>query len=369
MTLPIGHLTSLSACMPPGIGELTFGSEDYVKEAGKVLSNLVFEGSSLLSSAPKFTMCFVGHNPPAYLKLGEPLAWNFTINGTQVEVRVGALDEGACDLKVETDHSVLSNAARLLRTGINPAIRDHALQRLDRVGRWQISGQWPEHAGLGHILHELHEVMAPKTMPRFTFMTPEWVTTARHILITRSMSDKYRDAIKEQNFTFSEEFTHTPKYAFPDGAHGGFWVKCVNGSFTVGAGPLPESLGPADMLTKGQYTPVVPVGRTVNAAMDEVDQKAQRAYSRVAFAPDGDGKPPVNQSSPSGGGPMSQELGRIFIPLHDELSKRTSSELPLDFEQDVEERWADAQPFDRDSSFDKSWLCYDTVDIYGNPRD
>ncbi|MEM7385799.1 MAG: DUF1553 domain-containing protein, partial [Verrucomicrobiota bacterium] len=33
-----------------------------------------------------------------------------------------------------------------------------------------------------------------------------------------------------------EEFTNTPKYAFPDGSHGGFWVRCDHGQLTVGAG-------------------------------------------------------------------------------------------------------------------------------------
>ena len=59
-----------------------------------------------------------------------------------------------------------------------------------------------------------------------------------------------------------------------DGSHGAFWVRCSCGAITVGAGPLPEELEPADRLTKGVYTPVVPVGRTVNTAMSAEEQEA-----------------------------------------------------------------------------------------------
>ena len=87
-------------------------------------------------------------------------------------------------------------------------------------------------------------------------MTPEWVASARHILSERAASAKYAHGIKDVVYTFSEEFTETPRYAFPDGSHGGFWVRCDHGAITVGAGPLPEELGPADGLTKGPYSRV-----------------------------------------------------------------------------------------------------------------
>ena len=114
---------------------------------------------------------------------------------------------------------------------------------------------------------------------------------------------------------------------------------------------------------------MVPVGRTVNAAMTEDEQAEQTAYSKAAFRFDKEaGKPPVEQTSPSGNGPMPPELGRVFLPLHDELSKRTSGELPCDFDATVKPEWGTPQGFDRDPGYDRSWLRYDKVDIYGNAR-
>ena len=206
-------------------------------------------------------------------------------------------------------------------------------------------------------------------MPRFVFMTPEWVCSARHILSSRAISDKYANGIKNVVFTFSEEFTDTPSYAFPDGSHGGLWVLCDHGEITVGAGPLPEELEPADMLNKGKYAPVVPVSRTVNGAMTDDERFQQAEYSKIAFAREEETQQyPVQQSNPSGRGPMPPELGMVFMVLHDELSKRTSGELPSDFDSTIKPEWAASQEFDRDPSFDASWLKYDTYDIYGNVR-
>ena len=226
-----------------------------------------------------------------------------------------------------------------------------------------------DHPVLGVVLRSMHDAMAYRTMPRFTFMTPEWVSSARHVLSSRASSEKYAETIKDIQYTFSEEFINTPSYAFPDGSHGGFWVRFDRGEVAVGAGPLPENLGPADQLTKGEYVPVVPVGRTVNAAMTDEEKAEQASYSRLAFKPDEEtGKSPVDQSSPSGKGEMPTELARIFAPLHDELSKRTSSELPSDFDQNVASRWSKPQLFDRPEGYDVSWLRFDQVDIYGNSR-
>jgi hypothetical protein len=204
-------------------------------------------------------------------------------------------------------------------------------------------------------------------MPRFVFMTPEWVSSARHILSTRAASEKYAEGIKEVDYTFSEEFTETPGYAFPDGSHGGFWVRCRKGQITVGAGPLPAEFEPADALTKGAYTPVVPVGRTVNVAMTAEEQEQQATYSKAAFRYDKEAKrTPVEQSSPSGRGQMPDALSRVFMPLHDELGKRTSGELPSDFDSLIKPAWAVPQGFDRDASYDASWVRYGEVDIFGN---
>ena len=64
---------------------------------------------------------------------------------------------------------------------------------------------------------------------------------------------------------------------------------------------------------------------------------------------------------------MPPELARVLAPLHDELSKRTSGDLPADYDLDVKPDWSTPQGFDRDPGYDPSWLRYDEVDIYGEP--
>ena len=81
-----------------------------------------------------------------------------------------------------------------------------------------MQGSLPQHPVLGAVLRSLHDAMASRTMPRFVWMTPEWVSSARHIVTTRAASEKYADGLKNVVYTFAEEFTDTPRYAFPDGA-------------------------------------------------------------------------------------------------------------------------------------------------------
>ena len=369
MSAPLGHATTLLAAMADGIGEVSFASSDWVAEAGDALADAVERHADALR-AETFTLCEVAHNPPVWLRAGGKVAWHARIEGGRVvAVDAGELPASECDFRVEGDHSIMSNMGRIVFHGSNPAVVAAAQARLGKLSRWKFDGAMPDNPALLAALRRLHDVMAPRTLPRFTFMTPEWVSSARHVLSTRATSAKYAGTIRNVVFTFSEEFTHTPAYAFPDGAHGGFWVRCDHGEITVGAGPLPETMAPADALTKGKYTPVVPVGRTVNALMTEEEQSAQAAYSKAAFRREEEtGKHPVNQTSPSGKGQMPTELARIFMPLHDELSKRTSGELPSDFDDAVKPAWAEAQSFDRDSVYDASWLRYDEFDIYGAPR-
>ena len=375
MSIGTGHLSPVLAAMADGIGDLTFASVEWVDAAAQALSAAVAKHAAGLADLGSFTFCEVAHNPPAYLDVGGRLAWHATVDGVgdgaTVRVAVGEADTASCDFRIEGDHSIMSNLARLQYQGRNPTIVAAAQERLMKLSRWERAGDLPTHPVLGVVLRELHDAMAPRTMPRFVFMTPEWVSSARHVLTTRATSAKYADRIADIVYTFSEEFTDTPAYAFPDGSHGGFWVHVDRGLITVGAGPLPSALEPADHLTKGKYTPVVPVGRTVNAAMTDADKAAQAAYSKAAFGRDPEtGAFPVSQSSPSGKGPMPPELGRVFLPLHDELSKRTSGELPVDFDETIgdERQWATPQRFDRRPDYDPSWLSYDAVDIYGNAR-
>ena len=366
MVMANGQTSEILAAMADGIGDLTFGAPEWVDAARDVLNEAVARRAGALVDLGTFTLCEVGHNPPAYLHCGTKLAWHAQFDGASVTVGTGEFDAGDCHFKMEGDHSIISNFARLQYNGRDPKTVAAAQARLTKLSRWKMHGAPSKHPALSAVLRELHDAMAGRTMPRFTFMTPEWVSSARHILTTRA--EKYADKIAGIDFTFSEEFTDTPAYGFPDGSHGGFWVRCVQGQVTVGAGPLPEEFGPADMLTLGMYTPVVPVGRTVNAAMTEAEQAEQGEYGAAAFRFDKEtGRRPVEQTKPSGRGDMPPDLGRVFVPLHDELSKRTSSELPADFDHSIKEAWAKPQKFDRDPAYE-SWVRYDVVDIYGNKR-
>ena len=364
-----GHLTAVLAVMPDGVGDLTFASSEWVDAAAAALTAAVEKHRAVLKDVAPFTLCEVAHNPPAFLGGDGPLAWHARIESGQATVAAGELDAGQCELKIAGDHSLMSNLVRVVRQGNDPAIVAAAEDRLKKLGRWEVHGEPASQPALAAALREAHDAMAPRTLPRFVFMTPEWVSSARRILTARATSEKYADGIKDLQYTFSEEFTDTPAYAFPDGAHGGFWVRVDHGRITVGAGPLPAELEPADHLTKGPYTPVVPVGRTVNAALTEADRASVAAYSKAAFARDAEsGEPPVSQTSPSGKGPMPPELGRVFLPLHDERSKRTSGELPVDYDDANKEEWATPQQFDRRPDYDPSWLNYGDCDIYGAPR-
>ncbi len=373
MTSPAPQVSVLLAVMADGIGNLTFGTTAWVDAARTVLIEAVSRHATSLCGLGRFTLCEVAHNPPAYLHGDATLAWHATIdgsgNGASVEVHAGELPTAQCTFKVAGDHSIISNLARIQYHDKDPALIAAAQTRLQALSRWDVHGAIPAHPVLGVVLRTLHDRMALRTMPRFTFMTPEWVSSARHILCSRAASEKYAAGLADVQYIFAEEFTDTPRYAFPDGAHGGFWVQCNFGHITVGAGPLPAALGPADVLTKGAYTPVVPVGRTVNAAMNDAEKAEHADYSKRAFRFDkAAGAPPVTKTSPSGKGEMPAGLARVFVPLHDELSKRTSGELPSDYDNGIRAEWAAAQTFDRAGSYDKTWLRLDKVDIYGAPR-
>jgi hypothetical protein len=357
----------LLSAMPEGIGDLTYASPEWVKAAEEVLSEAAANHAEGLSDLGKVSLCVVAHNPPAYLRCGAALSWHVKFDGSSVEFHPEELPAEACDFKVAGDHSVLSNMSRIQSYGKDPVIVSAAKVRLKKLSRWEVHGKMPAHSVLNSVLHYFFDAMAERTMPRFIWMTPEWVSIARYILSTRAASEEYADGIKDLVFTFSEEWTDTPRYAFPDGSHAGFWVRCEYSRITVGAGPLPNELEPADALTKGLYTPVVPLGRTVNAAMTEEDKAEQAAYSKSAFQKDEKtNQRPVAQSSPSGKGPMPPELSRIFMPLHDELSKRTSGELPSDYDPAIKPQWAKPLNFDRATGYDPSWVLYDQFDIYGD---
>ncbi len=239
MSIGEGHHSVVLAAMADGIGDLTFASAEWVRHAGDALTAAAAKHGGGLADLGAFTFCEVAHNPPAYLDVGGPLAWHARFDGAEVEVATGALRAAACDLKIEADHSIMSNLARLEYRGRNPVVVSAARARLMKLTRIEMRGAFPDHPVLGVVLRDLHDAMAPRTMPRFVFMTPEWVSSARQILTARATSAKYADALSDVVYTFSEEFTDTPAYAFPDASHGGFWVHVNHGQITVGAGPLP----------------------------------------------------------------------------------------------------------------------------------
>lgn len=369
MEAPAGHHTALLAAMADGIGDLCFAAEDWVDAAAQALAAAAARHSAGLAGLGRFTLCEVAHNAPAWRHAGSKLAWHARFDNASVQVAGGELPDAECDLKIEGDHGIMSNLARLRHQGRNPAVVAAAQARLTRLSRWRTRGALPAQTALRVVLATLHDDMAARTLPRFVFMTPEWVSSARHILTERAASAKYADAVRDVSYTFAEEFVETPRYAFPDGAHGGFWVAAEHGRVTVGAGPLPADRQPADSLTRGSYGRVIPVGRTVEAALTDAERTAKDGYSKLAFSPPAGSKAlPVTQSSPSGKGRMPKSLMRVFAVLHDELSKRTSGELPVDYEPGETAAWAQPQPFDRQPGYDPSWLRYDEFDIYGQPR-
>ncbi len=102
----------------------------------------------------------------------------------------------------------------------------------------------------------------------------------------------------------------------------------------------------------------------------EADKAEQEVYSAAAFRFDKEAnRRPIDQTSPSGKGPMPPELGRVMAGLHDELGKRTSGDLPSDYDPSVKAEWAAPQKFDRSEGYDPSWVRYDRFDIYGEPLD
>lgn len=361
--------STLLAAMAPGIGDLVYLSDEWVDAIRQVLEAEANVRSNQLGDLERFTLCELAVNAPAYLRCGGKLSWHAAFEGTDITVCKGEIPSQECDLKITGDHSLMSNLARIQYDNRDPRIVAAAQKRLFTVGKWKFEGSMPSHPALTQMLRLTHDQMAQRTMPRFVWMSPEWVTCTRHIVSTRASSDKYRDGLTDVEYTFAEEFINPPRYAFPDGDPAGFWVRCDKGTITVGSGSLPDHLQPANFQNKGEYVPVVPVGRTVDAAMSEDDRNEQRDYSRVAFRHNADeGEKPFFQQSFKDGKPeMPPALARVMAVLHDELSKRSSGELPKDY-ANVRDQWNQSPKFDRDESYDPSWLKYDKFDIYGRPQ-
>jgi hypothetical protein len=355
--------------MADGIGDLTFASPEWVEEARNVLTDAVARQSHNLKDLGTFTLCEVAHNPPAYLHVEGALAWYAKFDGDTVEVGSGELPASECDLKIQGDHSIISNLARIQYHGNHPEVVAAAQAQLRKLSKWKIDGKMTEHKALRSVLRSFHDAMAGPTMPRFIWMSPDWVEIARRIVCDRARMSVYDDGLRDVDYLFSEYFTDGPKYAFPNGEPGGFWVKVSYGEVTVGSGVLPKDMEPADHLSFGLYDPIINVGRTVNPAMNEADLASQNKYREAAFAPDPNAKKPIHSGAlhPSERGNIPAGMGLVMRVLHDELSKRTSGELPSDYYDYVPEKWGTPMAFDRSDSYDSSWVLYDQFNIYGEP--
>ena len=249
---PDGRPFALLVAAADGIGELDLASEEWVAEAAEVLQRLVAEHAAGLEGAA-FTLCEVCHNTPVYLHAGSKLAWHAKFVGATVTVGMGELDGADCDLKIEGDHGVMSNAARIQYAGRDPAIVAQAQAVISKVGNFKFSGALPDSQALGTVLRGLHDAMAPRVLPKFPWMSPPWVANARQIAYERAQLPEFSAGLADEEFIFAEEFRNPPKYLAPDGVNGGFFVVVKGGVPIVGHGPLPEEVyGQADAKTYGE---------------------------------------------------------------------------------------------------------------------
>ena len=366
MNNKVNDSSVLLATMADGIGDLVFLSKEWIEVASEVLTQELAKRKDQLKDLESYTLCEVAVNPPPYLDCGGKLSWNAKFKTDKVDVSMGELPDSECDLKLTGDHSLMSNVARIQYHNRDPELVRHAQDRVFRLGKWVRHGKFPPNAALAEVLRSFHDTMAVRTMPRFVWMSPEWVSCARHIISSRARSDKYHAGLIDVEYKFAEEFVNPPGYAFPSGEVAGFWVHCHLGSITVGTGSLPDHLQPADFQNRGEYIPVLPVGRTVETTMTDEDREEQKNYFRSAFRVEKGMEPIFVQTWKSGKPDLPPALGRVMMVLHDELSKRTSGELPSDY-QHVRDQWNSVLSFDRDKHYDSSWLKYNEYTIYGQP--
>ena len=86
---------------------------------------------------------------------------------------------------MEGDHGIISNFSRILNHGNDPDLVVAAQARLARLSRWEMHGEMSDHPVLGVVLRSMHDAMACRTVPRFTFMTPESVSYTHLTLPTK----------------------------------------------------------------------------------------------------------------------------------------------------------------------------------------
>ena len=186
----------------------------------------------------------------------------------------GEIGAAECDYKLEADHGILSCLGRILNVSVDPEVAQAARAELSPQTKWRIhgvgaiknrSGQGAINGSvaLGACFATMHDVTAHRTMPRFVWMSPNWVSTARHIITARATTIKFRDdarrepMLKDINYVFEETFKNPPRYVSPDGRPAGFWHVMRGGNPIVGSAPLPAEYGEPDTLTAGQYIPIM----------------------------------------------------------------------------------------------------------------
>ena len=205
---PSGEPFALLAAAADGVGELDFASGEWVAEARAVLEGLVETHAAGLEEV-SFSLCEVAHNAPYYLHAGSKLAWHAKFEGASVEVGVGELE--SCDLKIQGDHGVISNGARIQYAGRDPAVVAAAQAVIQKVGRFDFAGAMPSNPTLGLVLRELHDAMAPRVLPKFPWMSAPWVANARQIAYERAQLPEFKDGLASEDFIFAEEFRNPPQ--------------------------------------------------------------------------------------------------------------------------------------------------------------
>jgi len=344
--------------MADGPGEVCYASAEWVKAAEGFLPELVSASADELKSLGDYVLCIVTHNAPLWLRKGSNLAWGVRVASGEVSLFVEEPADDDCNFKIQGDHSILSNLSRIVK---HDETGEEVAGRYLRQTRLLTTPDATIPPVLAKLVKSILHKMAEKTFPRYVFMTPEWAGLARQLISVRA--ERNAEGLKGVNFTFSEEMYGGPAWAFPDDESGGFWVRCVDGKVTIGSGVLPEEHGPADTYTIAPWMAVTPLGRTVNAVMTDEEKEEQAQYNKKAFSKDlGLDRVRVTQHS---GDPMPEALSKSFGNLHDQLSKRTAGPAAADYDSSLPDVW-DVPAFDRDPGYDKSWLKYDEVNIYGD---
>jgi hypothetical protein len=200
------HIEQAKQVMAEGPGEICYASAEWIKAAEASLPEVVSSMSDDLKNLDNYVLCIVAHNAPIWLRVGSKLAWGIRVANGEASLFEGELDE--CDLKIEGDHSILSNLSRIVKhddTGREVAARYTKQTRLVATPGVELP------PAMKKLNETLHHKMAEKTFPRYVFMTPEWAGLAR--LMISAGAERNAEDLKEVSLTFSEEMYGGPAWA------------------------------------------------------------------------------------------------------------------------------------------------------------